>query len=296
MIRFFSIVLVSFVTTCLANDGSCKKDDDKVPFFGGAQFDYIAPAEFNEHDLHGEHLKYRVGRENLAVVCYYNPDRKEALYAGLSYTQTYLNWNQNPLFHQRYFNNLSFNFGGITHRVKDWYWRGNVNFNFDTDHFSPGMFLTYDLLLWGRYSYCKDLGLHIGFYAITGMKIDRVYPVLGIDYRYSEKLKLNLVFPTEINATWEMSKAWSTGGAIRFFQSRQRVGKHEPLPYALWYYLTWGGEWFVNYNLTDFIHLNLHAGYTFGGKLKLTNRHYDNGHHLKTKGAPYAGATIVLAY
>lgn len=273
-----------------------KGEESRIPYFGGAQYDYIAEADFDESALRGEHLAFRIGRIHLGTLCYHNPRCKEGVSVGLAYTQTYLRWNQNPYFNQRYFDTASFNVSGFSHRLQEWYWRGNVSFNFDTDHFDPEEYLTYDLLLWGRYTYCKNFGLHVGFYAITGMKVDRVYPILGVDWLYRKNIRINLVFPVDINATWEINKCWTTGAAIRFFESRHRVGEHAELPMAVWVYRVWGAEYFLTYNLSEFIHLNVHGGYTFGGKLKIANKHYDDGHHFKTKPAPYIGATIVMAY
>lgn len=271
-------------------------NENRVPFFGGVDYEHIWNADFDEHHLKGEHLVYRVGKINLGSVCFYNKCYDEGIALGLTYTATYLRWNQNPYFRQRYFDTLSVNISGFSHRVDNWYWRGNVSMNFDVNNFDPGEYLTWDLLLWGRYSYTKNLGLHIGFYAITGMKIDRVYPILGFDWQCTEKLKFNVVFPMDINATYTINKCWTTGAAVRFFQSRQRANKHAHVSRALWFYNNWGAEYFVNYNLTDFIHINLHGGYSFGGTLKLANKHYMHARRLDFKGAPYIGGTLVLAY
>jgi hypothetical protein len=207
-----------------------------------------------------------------------------------------LRWKENPYFDQKNYETASVSLSGFSNRLPDWLWKADLTAFLDTDPGDLEKYLYWDILLWGRYDYCEDFGLHMGFYAITGMKIDRVYPIIGIDWRCWRKLNLNLVFPVDISALWEFNDCWNAGVALRFFESRHRVGKNENLPRALWDYRTSGMEFAVNYNCTDYIHVNFHAGYTLGGKLKIADRGNDDPHHFKFKSSPYIGGELRFGY
>lgn len=265
------------------------------PFSAQISGDYIGKANFKCKNF--THFTYATGDIDLSFVYYYNPCFKEGANLGVTYTRTRLDWKFNPFFTQKDIDTVSLNLGAFTQRLQDWTWRAQVSINFDNiEYWNLEDYMNYDLLLWGRYAYTPNFGVHIGVLALTGMKIDRVYPIIGVDWTYNCQWKLNLVFPMDISLVYTIDNCWSVALAGRIFNQRHRVKKDQFYSEGLWFYTSSGAELAVRYNPTKWISANVHAGADFGGHLKVANRHYRNGHRLRFEGAPYAGAEIDLNF
>lgn len=263
-------------------------------YFG---YDSICDAEFKDTEEHdGEELKYSRGEATLAGVVCYNPCNEEGLVLILGYTNTEIDWGENPFFDQTCFNTARVGIGGFSNRICDWMWQGSVILNADTDHFDLERYLTWDLLLWGRYQYNSCIGLHLGFYAETGMMVDHVYPVIGFDWAASECWKVNAIFPMDISAIYTINQNWSAVGAVRFFHARHRVGKDEELERAIVTYKNSGTELALLYDCADWASANVHVGYANGGRLKVADRDYSNREHFRFKASPYIGGEVKIAF
>ena len=243
------------------------------------------------------HLNFATAQLDLSVIYYYDPCYTEGLTAGINYMWTRLGWDANPYFSQENFSTATVSFGAFSQRLPNWTWRGQLSINFDNlEYWTFADYMNYDMLVWGRYEIRKDIGVHIGFLALTGMKIDRVYPVIGIDWTYNCNWKLSLVFPVDISLIYTITPAWNISLAGRFLNQRHRVHEDQTLPKALWFYTTGGGELAVNYSPSKRFKANIHAGANLGGHLKIANRHYQHGERYRLESAPYAGAEIDLNF
>lgn len=269
---------------------------DKGPFNVALSYDYIGKANFDRHSLHHQHISYSEALAEFDFVFYYDKPCGEGLMTSLSYSQTRINWHENPSTHQEKFDTLSLSLAGFSTRLDDWFWQARLWANVDANHMNFSEYLTWDMLLWGRYSWCDDIGLNIGFFAWTGMKIDRVWPVLGVDWWLTKRWKINLVFPVNISAVYTINDNWTFSIAERTFESRFRTGSHQPLEKALLHYQNWGGELALNYKYSSWLTADVHVGETFGGRLRISNQHNKHPHHYKFKSAPYAGGQIVVNF
>lgn len=261
-------------------------------------YDHINHTDIDENEFDDQDVRYAIGQVDIDVVCYYNPSCREGASLLIGYTNTYLNWDENPDFDKTHFNTLTLGLGGLTNRLSDWIWQGFVKWNIDTDNFDVDRYSTWDLLLWGRRAFCTchDLGFHIGFYAQTGMKIDRVYPVIGFDWYQTECWKINLIFPMDLSVMYLYNPNWSLGTAIRFFESRHRTGDNETKPRALFAYRNYGAEFTLDYECGPYFLVNAHVGSTLGGRLKVSDRHYNNSKRLDLDPAVYFGGEISLRF
>lgn len=268
------------------------------PFNIEISTDFIGKAEFeNRHRHHYKDFTFATGDLDLSFIYYYNPCLKEGASLGVSYMRTRLDWKENPFFTQKDYNTVSLNFAGFSQRFKDWTWRGQASVNFDNiEHWNLEDYVNYDLLLWGRYAYRPDFGVHLGLLVLTGMKIDRVYPVIGIDWTYNCHWKLNLVFPMDISIVYTVDDCWAISLASRFITQRHRVKKDQFLSRGLWFYTSTGAELAVKYTPRKWISVNVHIGENFGGHLKVANRHYKESHRLPFGAAPYAGAEVDINF
>lgn len=273
------------------------KKQTNGPFSIEMNTDWIGPAKLEHHHHEFSDIKFATAQIDLSLVYYYNPCHCEGASIGLGYTRTRLDWKCNPFFTQNDYDMISVNLAGVSQRFKNWTWKGQVTINFDNiEHWNLEDYMTYDLLFWGRYAYRPNLGVHLGFLVLAGMKIDRVYPIVGFDWTYSDRWKLSLVFPMDISLTYTINRSWSVLLAGRFFNQRHRVKKDQFFSQGVWFYTSSGAELAVKYRPSCRVTANLHAGLNFGGHLKVANRHYREGHRLRFGEAPYAGAEVDINF
>lgn len=271
-----------------------KEDDSRGPFKVEILADVVGNAKIK--DCH-HHLQFATSEVEISAVFYHNPCYEEGASIGISYSLSRIDWRRNHLFDQKDFDEVCLTLGFSSNRVCDWNWQAQLTANFDNlKCWSFNDYMNYDMLLWGRYEYNKCLGINIGFLAMTGMKIDHVYPIIGIDWQWSSKWKLNLVFPVNISLVYNFNKAWSASLGARLFYERHRLDRDEVLSKGLIEYRTFGGELAINYNPKEWLSANIHAGYDMGGKFKTANRNYNFKHNYNLEGAPYAGGELDIAF
>lgn len=258
--------------------------------------DWVDKARIRKHHEFF-HITFATAVLDASMVYYYDACNKEAAMAAVAYKKTYLNWKHNPFFKETNFDMISLILGGYSERLTDWIWRGQISINFDNiEHWEFQNYMNYDLMLWGRLNLCEDIGFHIGIFAQTGMKIDRVYPIIGIDWKYSDNLQINLIYPLNISAVYQFNCHWSAALAARFFDERHRVKKDAYLSEGLWSYRVTGIECALNYTPTDWIAANVHLGSTLGGILKVANRNYNHRRRFTVDDSAYAGGEISISF
>lgn len=274
------------------------------PFSVSATFDIAAKADFKRKKCHQRlhDVQFGIGEINASAGFYYNPVCKEGLIASLGYSYTRIDWD-NPYIKQDHFNTANVALAGFTHRAAPWTWSGQVQVNADIDHFSLAEYLTYNLILAGRYACNEWVGLHAGFIALTGMKIDRVYPIIGIDWKISEVWKLNLIFPLNVSLLYSLNKEWSVGVAGRGFEERYRIGRQTSTPLHRKYsrglveYRATGVEAGIYYlSCDESLQGNLHIGELLGGTLKISDEHHHQSHRFRFRSAPYIGGDFAYRF
>lgn len=274
--------------------GGVRENSSRGPFKIELTFDAIADAKV--HDCH-HHLQFATGEAEVSMVFYHDPCYEEGASIGVSFSRTRIDWRHNHLFHQKDFDQVCLTLGFSSARLCSWLWQAQFTANFDNiEYWSFNDYMNYDMLLWGRYEYNKCLGIHIGVLATTGMKIDRVYPIIGVDWQWRDNIKINLIFPLNISIVYNFNKAWSVALAGRLFYERHRLKRHEILEKGLIQYQSSGAEIGLTYNPADWLLANIHAGYDFGGRFKTATRHYKHRHNYDVDGAPYAGAELDFAF
>jgi len=267
------------------------------PYYFEVFGDYVNRAKVRDCPYYG-HVQYSTTYANLNRVVYYNPCYEEGFGVGLSYQWNHLKLEHNPFFSQQNINTVSLSLSAFTKRACNWKWDMQLTLNFDNvEYWNYKQYMNYDLVVWGRYTLYENVGVHLGLIGQTGMKMDRAYPIFGFDWKINENWVLNLVFPLNIAAIYNINPQWSVSLAGRFFDQRHRVNKNDALSRALWRYQASGAELAINYSPDKWISANIHAGSTLGGLLKIANQHYDGPRlRLKLNPAPYAGAQIIMTF
>lgn len=305
MKKYLTILAASFVLSspfCLFANledddyGSEEITKPKSPFSVIASYDAIGKSKFSKKRIDDQHIRFSEGNVTAALGFYYNEEYDEGAAVSLGYTFTQMQWKENPFFDQDDFHTLNVNLAGFTRRVCNWYWKAIVIMDIDAREWDITDYSTYDMILWGRYQYCKDVHLHIGIVGQTGMKMDRVYPILGFDWKINRKWMLNAVFPMNVSIAYSITEELSVSLAGRSFDSRQRVGKDEPLSKAVFRYQNIGAELGMTYDNSSWIEANIHAGATLGGKLRIASRHNKHPKHFDFKSAPYVGGELTMKF
>jgi len=274
---------------------------DNRPFNFAVNGDYIFKTNIKrEHHNHldWDHRKFQYAEvfADAGMIFYYNECKKEGLGLTLEYSLVDFDFKTNPFFKQQYFHTGTLSLGGFTERFKRWTIKAQAAANVDTHTWNFNEYLTLDFLLWGRYQLCKNIGFHTGFLIATGMKIDRVYPIVGIDWQATKKLKINLVYPVDVSAVYQFNCNWSVSAAGRLIFSRHRASEHTWVPKSLFVYQTAGGELGLNYDSKKWINANIHAGYTFSGRVTLADRHYHHKEHFRVDPSAYVGGEVELKF
>lgn len=270
--------------------------ETKSQFSFTVEADAISKTKINKGFYKGEKFEFCTGEAELGMAVYYDEDHEEAISLALDYSGTLIDWEDNPWFDQKHFNIVTLSVAGTSERIHNWLWRGQVNFNMDANEFGAGCsYSTYDILLWGRYKYCRNIGINVGIIVETGMRTDRVYPILGVDWKISNKWQLNLVFPVNVSLEYSITKAWILALEARSFSFRDRVGRHEANARSVLRYQNIGAELAIKYSKNG-ISFNVHGGSTLGGKLRIADSH---NHHPRTyhfDPSAYAGAELTYRF
>lgn len=267
----------------------------RTPFSFETHLDAVSNAKIREGYYKEDEVQFAEADVELGMVVYYCPAYEEGLRLAVSYTATYLRWAENPWFDQDHYNTVSLKIGGFSKRIDQWFWRAGVMINMDADEWSA-YYTSYDILLWGRYEYCKNVGIHIGFWAETGLRLDRIWPIIGADWQISPKWKLNLVYPFNVAIEYALTKKWALALAGRNFDSRHRV--HDGDGYStkrLVRYENIGAEFMIKYDALG-ISANIHAGTTMGGKYRIANCHNHHPYNYKLKPAGYVGGEVDVKF
>lgn len=273
-----------------------ENDGEPKPFSVELSTEVMGKSKFDNKRcrLNLDDLQFSMTELDLSAGFYYDPCYREGLLATASYTYTRTIW-KNPYFDQSYFNTVGLAIAGFTERAEDWVWKGLIRLNADVDYFDASNNLYWDILLAGRYTYSENFGLNMGFIALTGMKIDRLYPILGFDWKINDRWVLNLIYPTNISLIYLWNDEWSLEVATRSFDERHRVGKGKDPMWnkGLIEYRATGAEFGINYKSCDGAWVgNLHVGEIIGGRLKVATKSYNDRKRYNFKNAPYVGGEI----
>lgn len=266
----------------------------KTPFSFTTYIDGIGGAKIKNGYYKKDTIEFAVANVDAGMIVYYSPCYEEGARVSLSYNANYLHWRENPLFSQDHFNTASLNLGAFTGRFENWFWKAQLSFNMDASQWTSE-YLSYDTLLWGRYSYSTCTNLHIGVLALTGLDMVWIYPIIGFDWKISERWKLNAVYPLNMSLEYALNQRWSLAVGARNFDVRHRVKPHESYSKALVRYRNSGAEFMVKYD-KDSLTANLHAGIAFLGRYRVANKNNHHAHTYRLASSGYAGGEIAVKF
>lgn len=234
-----------------------------------------------------QNLIYAVGEAKLSYL--FPLSCGTGVLIGAGYAWTEFDWHKNPFFNQSEYQEVNVTLSAFTECVNCWLWKGSIGLWQQTEKINVGRYAIIDGILWGRYTYNKCIGLHAGVLALVGKRKALVRPIIGFDYKISKRWMLNAAYPVDMSIVYCMSKQVSLSGALRFNRTRMRTGPVEPVPEAIWEYRSWGGELKLTYEPLPNIRLDIFAGSTFFGWVKVRTRMDKRVAYRELKPVGYVG-------
>jgi len=285
---------IDFTQQDLGSEAMISPDPEKAHRVA-VSYDWISKSKIDRRNFRHQHVNFSIAELAGEKIVYYNRDYKEGLSLGVTYSNVQFEWNRNPFFNRNNFDQISLTVSAFSERLCNWMWQSYVTMNWDMKYTNFTDYTNYNLLFWGRYECSPTFNLHTGFFAQTGMKIDRICPIVGFDWKISSKWMLNAVFPLNLSIVYAFDKHWSASLAGRLFDARYRVGKNERLKMGLFEYINRGVELACNY-LNKTFSANVHAGSTFGGQFKISNKEHKKKKHFDLDAAAYVGGEVAIKF
>lgn len=265
------------------------------PFRISARGDWFGQANIDKKHHRHQHVKFHAADIKGEAILYYNEAYEEGFGASIDYSNVYFKWNKNRYFNRSVFDQVSLTAFGFTKRACNWTWQASATLNMDTKYHNFSEYTNYDLVLWGRYEYCSNVGLHGGILALTGMKIDHIYPIIGFDWTINDCWKINAILPMNVSIVYTFAQNWSCALAGRFLEVRRRVGKHAHYKKGLIDYRNKGLELALDYE-SDWMNVNIHGGYAFGGQFVVSNHNNKRKHHFDLDSSGYFGGEVGMKF
>lgn len=279
----------------LATDYCFVHKKDRI--FVDGYFAANSHADIDKHGFKGADLQYSEGAGAVFINAY--PAENHYLSFELGYGYMKLDFERNPSFKQKHFHDAIFSLGYITTAIENWRWVFNLGFHANLDHFNMGNNAFYTGMIWGRLAYSRPLGIHIGVVGQSGVKSTYLFPILGFDWCFHQKWKINAVFPLDFSLRYYFAKNWSSALSYRSFggwyRSYHRVGHHETNPNSMFSVHANGLDLGIYFDSRHFS-IGLFGGCNFGGWILIRNRHGAKPIYYHFDYAGYAGGKACLEF
>lgn len=274
---------------------------DEGPGLGGVrnfcqfnvEYEYIFKSDFSNGP---NSLGFAEGTATMSYTKFMS--QSTALNVGIGYTSSFIDWPNDPFFSQENFDTFNMNLNGFAHFFDGGLeLKGGASANQDTRHWGFGEYAFYMLTGWGRVAFnttaLGEVGVNLGATGRAGLKRGFIYPIAGIDFRPSEDLKVNLIFPIDMAVIYSLSEHWSASLTAKIWNSRRKWGDEEPVPSGYWEYRNQGIELGLNYEWDPIAAFNIHAGTTFGnGDIRISNSQDVEIGTFNYGAAPYLGGEL----
>jgi hypothetical protein len=280
--------------TIMEETAEALREIENPPTFGlNGHYLQGAPAEFKNGSVSGQKMGYREAHASLFTLLL--PNCTETFALAVDYGQLGLLWEQNPYFGQSCFNSLEVGFLATTSRLTNWFLQAGFSDRFDPSHNFMAPYSRYSAQVWGRYASSEKLGWHIGALTQFGLKKINLWPIVGIDYTPSEHWKIRLVYPTDIAVVCSFDRHWSLALAGRFFNSRYRASKGEPLASGIFQYRNVGSELVLHYHWQA-LFVKAFFGSSWHGMLQILKSNGNQAAEYDLRPAVYGGIDFSLFF
>ncbi len=279
----------------LATDYCFVHKKDRV--FIDGYFAINSSADIDKRGFRGSNLNYAEGAGAIFINAYPAEDHSLSFEFGYGYMR--LNFDDNPSFKQKNFHDGIFSIGYITTAINGWRWVLNLGVHANLDHFNMGNNAFYTGMIWGRLAYSEPLGIHIGFVGQTGVKSTYLFPILGFDWYFHRKWKVDAIFPLDFSLHYYFVKNWSSALSYRSFggwyRSFHRVGSRENDPESMVSVHANGLDLGIYFDSRHFS-AGVFGGANFGGWILIRNRHGAKPIYYHFDYAGYGGVKACIEF
>ena len=259
----------------------------------------VGKAQFRTQPVKGSHEHYTDAHANLFLSHYLNKHNALSWQVGYSFLQ--FNWPQNPGFHADDYHFATASLGWISTSLKNWRWILSTALSVDAQTFDFGQSAVYYAVMWGRYQWKPQVGLHIGWYGYAGVKNGYLLPIAGIDWHPSKSWQINAIFPVDASIRYFFNQHWSIylqasafGRPYRFpIRAREGIGRYRN---AIFEVFSTGLELNVKYALNHTLHFIAGGGWNFGGWILIKDHNNNHGKYYRFDDAPYAQAKLAWSF
>jgi hypothetical protein len=262
------------------------------------QYRFVGKAKFRDHAR--GHLLYSDAYGALSYTQFLNMNHLLTYQVGNSFVN--FNWNKNPRFKQKSYNNVDASLTYTTTFLRPWRWIAMGGASVDATTFEFGRSGVYYGLLWGRYQTERSLGLHVGVFGFGGLDNGLALPVLGLDWSFLKKWKVNLVFPLDFSIEYQCNQHFSAtvnlssfGGAAYCYPYRihKGIGRFK---HGIFEAYSKGVDFNLNFTQQPHFTAGIGAGWNFGGWILIKDSHNRHGNYYKFNSAPYGQASVALVF
>lgn len=299
LIPYLTVLSFAFTNAIFATTPTQDAPKDVGPDIKvSALYNNVTRAKFTRpHSERHHHLTYKQGIVLGTYKHKLESDRK--LKFGLGYMGTEFHFSHHPRttsFKERHFDNLLVQLGASTKELERWKWDAELGMQINTEHFHLSRYTFFSGMLHGRHDWRENCHLHVGILGFSGMRYSRMLPIIGFDYKFSNKWKLNAVFPLNTSIVYSITEQLALDAGIRFMLSRQRLGDSGHYKRGLVAYTNWGAEVGLNYALNQYVRFNVHLGESFAGRMRISTKHDHHRKHLRLDPALYYGLSASIAF
>ena len=281
----------------LVTDYSFVNKHHPVHFDG--EFRDVYPAEFSTHSVKHSKVHYEDAHAFVYYSHYLTPHNSLSWKVGYSFLD--FDWPKNPRFTGDDYHFVNSSVGWVSTSLQDWRWILSGSVSVDAQTFDFGQSGVYYGLMWGRYQYSPSIGMHVGWAGYVGVKNGYLLPIIGIDYRASEKWKINAIFPINVSVEylftpqWSTSLQWATFGRPYRFPMRAHGGI-DKYKNGIFEVYSKGLELDLNFQTGNTLSASVGAGWNFGGWISIKDAHNHHGKYYKFDDAPYVQGKLTLTF
>lgn len=258
---------------------------------------YIAPAKFENH--HQGH----VNNDDTDAAVYYTQffNDENSLTYEIGYDFLRFKWKRNPRFSQNNFNYLSASLGYVSTTLERWRWIANAGFSVDAARLDFAKSAVGHVMLWGRYNFSECCGVHVGMVGWYGVLNGHAWPIIGFDWKFSEKWRANAIFPIDyslnyaIDENWSLEAAYSNFGGPYRYPRRAHDGKNG-FKNPIFSFFSNGIELLLKYQFEHLLRVSLGGGWNFGGWIYIKDSHNHHGKYFHYNSAPYAQGNLEFTF
>lgn len=273
-------------------------DKEHLVHFDG-EYREVSKAKFTTPTVKDSHQRYADAHGWVYLSHYLNENN--ALSGKVGYSYLKFDWPKNPRFRGDNYNFATSSLGWITTSLKNWRWIVSGAVSVDAETFNFGKTGVYYGVMWGRYRWKPNLGLHIGWYGYTGVKNGYILPIIGFDWHPSRVWHINAIFPVDASIRFCFAQHWSIylqasafGRPYRFpIRAHGGIGKFKN---GIFEVFSTGVELNLKYQLDNSFSFIIGGGWNFGGWIVIKDSHNNHGKYFNFDGAPYAQGKLGFSF